>query len=89
MKLQIENQSLFLAPMAGITDTVFRTICKKMGANFVYTEFVSANGIIRENKKKTVFYAIIRTYNIAIHNITYNNTCMQEFDPLLSNWRTV
>ena len=37
--------------MAGITDTVFRTLCKKMGAQFVYTEFVSANGIIRENKK--------------------------------------
>ena len=51
MKLKIQNQSLFLAPMAGVTDTVFRKICKKMGANFVYTEFVSANGIIRENKK--------------------------------------
>ena len=51
MKLKIQNQSLFLAPMAGVTDSVFRKICKKMGANFVYTEFVSANGIIRENKK--------------------------------------
>ena len=37
--------------MAGITDTVFRLICKEMGADMVYTEFVSANGIIRENKK--------------------------------------
>jgi len=42
---------LFLAPMAGITDTIFRALCKKMGADIVYTEFVSANGIIRENKK--------------------------------------
>ena len=42
---------LFLAPMAGITDTVFRILCKDMGADIVYTEFVSANGIIRENKK--------------------------------------
>ncbi len=42
---------LFLAPMAGITDTTFRSLCKKMGAEIVYTEFVSANGIIRENKK--------------------------------------
>ena len=49
-KLQIENP-IFLAPMAGVTDTVFRTLCKKMGAGVVYTEFVSANGIIRENKK--------------------------------------
>ena len=51
MKLNIKKNSLYLAPMAGITDTVFRTLCKKMGANYVYTEFVSANGIIRENKK--------------------------------------
>ena len=51
MSLNITKNSLYLAPMAGITDTVFRTLCKKMGANYVYTEFVSANGIIRENKK--------------------------------------
>jgi len=49
--LKIKENSLFLAPMAGITDTVFRIICKEMGADMVYTEFVSANGIIRENKK--------------------------------------
>ena len=45
------NPPLFLAPMAGITDTTFRNLCKKMGAGMVYTEFVSANGVIRENKK--------------------------------------
>ena len=49
--MKIEKNSIFLAPMAGITDTVFRTLCKKMGASHVYTEFVSANGIIRENEK--------------------------------------
>jgi tRNA-dihydrouridine synthase B len=42
---------LFLAPMAGVTDHPFRMICKKFGAGLVYTEFVSANGIIRENEK--------------------------------------
>ena len=42
---------LFLAPMAGVTDRPFRTICKKFGASMVYTEFVSANGIIRKNLK--------------------------------------
>ncbi len=45
------NNSLLLAPMAGITDHPFRLICKNMGADIVYTEFVSANGIIRENLK--------------------------------------
>ncbi len=48
--LEIRNP-LFLAPMAGVTDHPFRLICKKFGAGVVYTEFVSANGIIRENIK--------------------------------------
>ena len=42
---------LFLAPMAGVTDKPCRIIYKRHGASVVYTEFVSANGIIRENMK--------------------------------------
>ena len=42
---------LFLAPMAGVTDKPCRIIYKRMGASVVYTEFVSAEGIIRENIK--------------------------------------
>ena len=42
---------VFLAPMAGITDHSFRILCKEMGAGVVYSEFVSAHGIIRENEK--------------------------------------
>ncbi|MDP6852376.1 MAG: tRNA dihydrouridine synthase DusB [Candidatus Marinimicrobia bacterium] len=49
-KLQIDNP-LFLAPMAGVTDHPFRVICRQHGAGVVYTEFVSSNGIIRENMK--------------------------------------
>ncbi len=45
------NTPIFLAPMAGITDYPFRIICKEMGAGMVYSEFVSADGIIRENTK--------------------------------------
>ena len=37
--------------MAGITDYPFRILCKEMGAGVVYSEFVSADGIIRENTK--------------------------------------
>ena len=48
--INIEN-NIILAPMAGVTDLPFRTICKKMGASLVYTEFVSSDGIIRENLK--------------------------------------
>ena len=42
---------IFLAPMAGVTDYAFRILCKEMGAGVVYSEFVSADGIIRENQK--------------------------------------
>lgn len=37
--------------MAGVTDYPFRILCKEMGAGMVYSEFVSADGIIRENTK--------------------------------------
>jgi tRNA-dihydrouridine synthase B len=42
---------ILLAPMAGVTDYSFRFLCKEMGAGVVYSEFVSAHGIIRENEK--------------------------------------
>ena len=45
------KSSAILAPMAGVTDRPFRTICKSMGASLVYTEFVSADGVIRKNLK--------------------------------------
>ena len=42
---------LYLAPMAGVTDTVFRKLCKEQGADVVVTEFVSAEGIFRRNAR--------------------------------------
>lgn len=43
--------TLLLSPMAGVTDTVFRRLCRRMGADAVYTEFVSSDGIIRNNER--------------------------------------
>jgi len=40
-----------LAPMAGVTDTVFRRLCKEGGADVVYTEFLSIDAIVHESKK--------------------------------------
>lgn len=42
---------LALAPMAGVTDGAFRSLCKEYGADVVYTEFVSVDAIVHENKK--------------------------------------
>ena len=46
---------IFLAPMAGVTDFPFRCLCKEFGASVVYSEFVSAHGIIREKYKNTKY----------------------------------
>lgn len=45
------DQPLFLAPMEDITDPSFRMICKMNDADFMYTEFVSSDGLIRDGKK--------------------------------------
>ena len=42
---------LYLAPMAGVTDTTFRQLCKEYGADVMVTEFVSAEGIFRRNER--------------------------------------
>jgi nifR3 family TIM-barrel protein len=46
---------LFLAPMAGVTNTVFRKICREKGADVLTSEFVSAEGIMHRNPR-TRFY---------------------------------
>ena len=40
----------FLAPLAGVTDTAFRSICKDLGCGLVYTEMVSAKGLYYKNE---------------------------------------
>lgn len=48
--LELEN-NVVIAPMAGITDITFRTICKSFGAGLVYTEMVSAKGLYYKDVK--------------------------------------
>ena len=52
--LQIGNVTVpgivALGPMAGVTDLPFRTLCKECGADLIYTEMVSAKGIMYNNK---------------------------------------
>ncbi|HZK34577.1 MAG TPA: tRNA dihydrouridine synthase DusB [Bacillota bacterium] len=42
--IRVENK-VFLAPMAGVTDKVFRMLCREQGCGLVYTEMVSAKGL--------------------------------------------
>lgn len=42
---------LYLAPMAGVTDMVFRALCKELGADVMVTEFVSSEGILQRDDR--------------------------------------
>lgn len=42
---------LYLAPMAGVSDKIFRQFCKQRGADVLVTEFVSAEGVFRRNDR--------------------------------------
>ncbi|WP_457566545.1 tRNA dihydrouridine synthase, partial [Caldithrix abyssi] len=49
-KFKIER-GLFLAPMENVSDYPFRMICKELGADVVYSEFISSEALIREAEK--------------------------------------
>src|SRR5213594_4770649 len=46
-----EQFPLYLAPMAGVSDKIFRQLCKEYGADVLVTEFVSAEGVFRRNER--------------------------------------
>lgn len=46
-EIDLGNRPVMLAPMEDVTDRSFRLICKEQGADMVYTEFVSADALIR------------------------------------------
>lgn len=48
--LQLKKPILALAPMEGVTDYAFRTLCREEGADVVYTEFVAAEAILHGGK---------------------------------------
>ena len=49
--IEFRKEPLFLAPMEDVTDPAFRLLCKRFGADMVYTEFVSADALIRNVKR--------------------------------------
>ena len=48
--IEFGDKPLFLAPMEDVTDIGFRMLCKRFGAAMVYTEFVSAEALVRSVK---------------------------------------
>ena len=47
----IIDSKLAMAPMAGVTDLAFRTICRELGAGLTYTEMVSAKALVYQDSK--------------------------------------
>ena len=48
--IELGERPIFLAPMEDVTDIGFRMLCKRFGASMVYTEFVSAEALVRDVK---------------------------------------
>ncbi len=49
--IELGKQPLFLAPMEDVTDPSFRFVCKEYGADVLFTEFISSDGLIRDGRK--------------------------------------
>jgi nifR3 family TIM-barrel protein len=49
--LSSDRVPIYLAPMAGVSDFVFRRLCKELGADVMVTEFVSSEGILRRDDR--------------------------------------
>ncbi len=69
-KIDLGEKPLFLAPMEDVTDPSFRYICKQFGADMMYTEFISSDGLIRDARtsvKKLDIYENERPIGIQIY----------------------
>ena len=53
-KIEIGEFPLLLAPMEDVSDPPFRALCKENGADVVYTEFISCEGLIRDAAKSVI-----------------------------------
>ncbi|EKD56447.1 MAG: tRNA-U20-dihydrouridine synthase [uncultured bacterium] len=63
-----------LAPMAGITDQPFRLICKKFGADVVFSEMVSSEAIYHNNLKSKILNLKSTTKNLKLENNSLRKT---------------
>jgi tRNA-dihydrouridine synthase B len=83
------TQPLLLAPMEDVTDLPFRVICKRLGADIVYTEFVNSEGLVRgsdRTRKKMMFREEERPFGIQIYGAEISSMAgaarlAEEFNP--------
>lgn len=67
--IKLPDFPILLAPMEDVSDPPFRVLCKELGADLMYTEFISTEGLIRnaeKSLKKLEFYEAERPIGIQI-----------------------
>ncbi len=70
MNIRELHNAVLLAPMEDVTDIAFRLICKRLGADVTFTEFVNAEGLVRDSertKQKMIFSDEERPFGIQIY----------------------
>ena len=73
------NSKLCLAPMAGVTDLAFRTICRELGAGYTITEMVSAKALCYQDKKSIPLLRLGEgEHPCAAQIFGSDETCMEE-----------
>jgi len=76
--IEIDTQ-LALAPMAGVTDLAFRTVCRKMGAGLTYTEMVSSKALVyQDGNTLGLLKTGINEHPVAVQIFGSDPTCMAE-----------
>jgi len=87
----IIDKPLILAPMDGLTDMPFRTICRRLGADIVYSEFLRAENIIQKKESRIIKQKIqfsesdrptvIQIYSENIDNIVNSIKIISQYKP--------
>ena len=73
------HSKLALAPMAGVTDLAFRTICRELGAGYTITEMVSAKALCYQDKKSIPLLQLgVYEHPAAVQIFGSDPPCMEE-----------
>jgi len=73
------NSKLALAPLAGVSDLAFRTVCRELGAGLTYTEMVSAKALVYQDKKtRTLLKLGENEHPVAVQIFGSDASCMAE-----------
>src|ERR1700748_2270201 len=67
--IKLPDFPLLLAPMEDVSDPPFRYVCKKYGADLMYSEFISSEGLIRDaikSRRKLDFFEYERPFGVQI-----------------------